>query len=93
MNYLYLSRPMHIRQFDLYLNYPIQGKPELLKYFDVLPDGNVMAVAEECVEKFLKEDLIKEIRMGRKSFDKRDFEVKDDETLFRYLAIMVEEDS
>lgn len=92
MNYLYLSKPMHIRQFDLYLNYPIQDKPELLKYFDVLPDGNVMAVAEECVEKFLKEELIKEIRMGRKAFFKKDFEVKDEESLFRYMALMVDEE-
>ena len=92
MNYLYLEKPMHIRQFDLYLNYPIKDKPEILQKLDILSDGTVMAVLEDAVSPYFSDQDIQNIRMGRKPFYKKDFEVTDEGSLFRYLALMIEKE-
>jgi hypothetical protein len=90
-DYLNLQAPIHIRQFDFYLNFPIKDKEQILQNLDVLFDGTVMGVKRSVVEKWLEEPLIREIKMGRKQFVKKDFEVKDEESLYRYLSVFVEE--
>ena len=86
--FMWLEIPLHKNIFSKFKLDENEGVLETLK---TTPDGSIMAVRRDKVEKICKEIDLPMIRAGYKKIPDK-FKVEDEESFYKYIAYHLEED-